>query len=357
MGLIKAPFFFFFSSVFLLLILISCQQTQNYSHYLCGDQENQRKLNFLFETLKKQDSSESRFIINFEIYRIMTSLNQSALLNAYFLEQVQWYPEDPCNGYYLNMIASYYQSRKMPQMAEIYYKRIVRNHPAIEANGQSIEQNALSHLSRICIHPDEKILYPSLLIEKYSTNEELAPIYSTLAKGYEELGDWSSAIQAWKKFLKSPYAGIQGEENLRRNISNKVRFYEYENKNWVSANLDTLVGEIRWAIRTKNDEAIERKMSKVDFFTLSWAEDEREAKENFLSGLSSFIRQPILFKAQAERTPNDKEAYWETSQWRWQIPRWYLYFRRIDFPADPSIHGKWEWAGIYFGEKPFKDTE
>ena len=24
---------------------------------------------------------------------------------------------------------------------------------------------------------------------------------------------------------------------------------------------------------------------------------------------------------------------------------------KVNFPADPEIHGRWEWAGIYFGEK------
>jgi len=23
----------------------------------------------------------------------------------------------------------------------------------------------------------------------------------------------------------------------------------------------------------------------------------------------------------------------------------------VNFPADPKVHGNWEWAGIYFGEK------
>jgi len=37
--------------------------------------------------------------------------------------------------------------------------------------------------------------------------------------------------------------------------------------------------------------------------------------------------------------------------WHQYLSTWYLYFRKIYFPADPEIHGRWEWAGIYYGEK------
>ena len=46
------------------------------------------------------------------------------------------------------------------------------------------------------------------------------------------------------------------------------------------------------------------------------------------------------------------EAYFRT--WGWSnryVTVWYLYFRKVNFPSDPSVHGRWEWAGIYFGEK------
>ncbi|MDR1596788.1 MAG: tetratricopeptide repeat protein, partial [Treponema sp.] len=45
------------------------------------------------------------------------------------------------------------------------------------------------------------------------------------------------------------------------------------------------------------------------------------------------------------------EAYLRTWGWSQYISTWYLYFRKINFPSDPEIHGRWEWAGIYYGEK------
>ncbi|MCI6442425.1 MAG: tetratricopeptide repeat protein, partial [Spirochaetia bacterium] len=45
------------------------------------------------------------------------------------------------------------------------------------------------------------------------------------------------------------------------------------------------------------------------------------------------------------------EAYLRTTGWSNYVNVWYLYFRKVNFPADPEIHGRWEWAGIYYGEK------
>jgi hypothetical protein len=47
------------------------------------------------------------------------------------------------------------------------------------------------------------------------------------------------------------------------------------------------------------------------------------------------------------------EATLKTTGWNFRPPIWYLYFRRVDFPADPEINGQWEWAGVYFGEKTY----
>ena len=55
---------------------------------------------------------------------------------------------------------------------------------------------------------------------------------------------------------------------------------------------------------------------------------------------------------------NAQEAYLETWGWSYyRIRTWYLYFRKVHFPADPEINGHWEWAGIYFGSKPFSGSE
>ena len=68
------------------------------------------------------------------------------------------------------------------------------------------------------------------------------------------------------------------------------------------------------------------------------------------------MEQRIHYNRDLDRDSNTREAYLRTWGWSYRIKTWYLYFRRVHFPADPEIHGQWEWAGIYFGEKPFAGT-
>ncbi len=344
----------FFAICFSFFSLFSCSNAPDYQAYLIGSEETQDKLKFLFETLSDQETSEGRFIINLEISRILINLKQNSLRNAYLLEQIQWYPDDFCNSFYLNIIADDYQSRKMPKMAEKYYKRIIRNYPPIINKGEELQTNVLEKLSEISSHPEERIHYSDLLLKLKPEDKKIAKTYYNLATAYETIGEWPTAISIWKKFLAAPQAGMEKEETLRKDISKKVRFYEYQPKDWAYRELDPLLAAIRSAISNRNNDAIKRNMSKIDFFTLSWGQDDQEANYKFVYDLATFIRRfPIKFNPKVERNANDTEAYWETYNWNYRIRTWYLYFQRIDFPADPSLHGKWEWAGIYFGEKPF----
>ena len=74
------------------------------------------------------------------------------------------------------------------------------------------------------------------------------------------------------------------------------------------------------------------------------------SKEEF--SMRSFMRgNAIHFNAKLDETSNPNEAYLRTWGWSPYISVWYLYFRKVNFPVDPEIHGRWEWAGIRFGEK------
>ena len=58
----------------------------------------------------------------------------------------------------------------------------------------------------------------------------------------------------------------------------------------------------------------------------------------------------IRYSSELDGASNPNEAYLRTWGWSTYVSVWYLYFRKVDFPIDPEIHGRWEWAGIYFGE-------
>lgn len=338
-----------------LLLLGSCKNHISYSHYCCGPQAVSKQLANLFSTLKKQESPESRFVINLEIYRILSELKENLRLNAFLLDYVNNNPTDPFNSYYLNLVATYFKNRKMYHMSEVYYKRIMRNHPAITIKDEPLQISALEGLTRFATTPIQRIDSANILLNQYGNKIDKAQIYHIQAQSYEQLGMYGNAINAWKNFLDSPYSGMQGEENIRANAKSFIRYYEYPNKDWAYSNLDTLLDTIQYAIINRNNARIKASMSKVNFFTLSWAQDSDEADRDFTSSLGTYMRRQISFEQRHKISPSEKEFYWETNNWSYHISTWFLYFRRIDFPADPSIHGKWEWAGIYFGKKPFNN--
>jgi len=47
---------------------------------------------------------------------------------------------------------------------------------------------------------------------------------------------------------------------------------------------------------------------------------------------------------------NSDEVFLRTWGWPVVVPVWHLYFRRVHFPADPAVHGRWEWVGVYYGD-------
>jgi hypothetical protein len=68
--------------------------------------------------------------------------------------------------------------------------------------------------------------------------------------------------------------------------------------------------------------------------------------------LSDFMRgNRIRYETELDAGSNANEAYLRTWGWSQYISVWYFYFRKINFPLDPEIHGRWEWAGVYYGEK------
>lgn len=59
----------------------------------------------------------------------------------------------------------------------------------------------------------------------------------------------------------------------------------------------------------------------------------------------------IRYNEEISADSGPTEAFLRTTGWNSYLTVWYLYFRKVNFPADPDIHGRWEWAGIYYGEK------
>ena len=90
----------------------------------------------------------------------------------------------------------------------------------------------------------------------------------------------------------------------------------------------------------------------VNFFAMSWRQVETDVNAQESFSMRSFMRgNRIRYSAELDPSSSPTEAYLRTTGWSNYVNVWYLYFRKVNFPADPEIHGRWEWAGIYYGEK------
>ena len=341
-------------SVFVLysVFVTSCAVTvKDYSFYIANTGEEKRELNDLFNLLKNEKaSSEQRFIVIDRIANILTQKGQQEKQILFLTDYVERHPIDPYDAFYLLLVAQTYEDKKEYPLAIHYYDRILKNYPDLLYRGRSVHFHCLTSLIKLVDIPEYKVEYYKELIARFSDRIDLGVTYYYLAKTYEKLGDWDLAIQADKKFLQYPDSEIPGLEDAHEKMKEKVAFY-YSDKSWTVPDLSTLIREIKRAIRLRSPRRLLKYKAGVNFFTKSWEQqtDSRKAK---IFDIGSFLRKSkIRVASKLDIDSNAREAYLKTTRWTYRIPTWYLYFRKIAFKADPEINGRWEWAGIYFGEK------
>ena len=103
---------------------------------------------------------------------------------------------------------------------------------------------------------------------------------------------------------------------------------------------------------TGDSRQLGRYQAKVNFFARSWGQGDLDNANLSIFSLSYFMQgNRIRYADKLDDSSNSTEAFLRTWGWHQYLSTWYLYFRKIYFPADPEIHGRWEWAGIYYGEK------
>jgi hypothetical protein len=124
-------------------------------------------------------------------------------------------------------------------------------------------------------------------------------------------------------------------------------------KNWTFDNLQSLLSTIQTALDEGNVRMVWSYRAKVNFFARSWAQQEGDDAGTAEFNLTTYqTANKIRYAPSLELGSNANEAYLRTSGWSTMFtPVWYFYFRKIYFPLDPEIHGRWEWAGIYYGER------
>lgn len=334
------------------LLLAGCGFSQNY--FVAGLGSQKPVVSQMFKGVEdKSSSAERRFVYIQEIVKALRSQNQAAKLNLFLTDYVAKHKKDDYNAYYLYIVAEDYLNSKAIPFAISYFDQILENYPDLLVHGTSIHYLCLSQLIKIAKDPRQRVTYYKEIISRFSDKIQKGPTYYNLGKTYAELGEWDLEIQAYKNFLALPNPNVPNVPSARSQVSYIIDMYDYPDKTWAMSDLNSLVDAIRYAIYSRNTRLLARYRAKVGFFARSWESESMPVDQEFLNDFDVFMNAQVYASSTLDIDSNSKEAYLRTGGWSYRIETWYLYFRKINFPEDPDVQGKWEWAGIYFGEKPF----
>jgi len=346
-----------------LLIMSSCSQlsevytkrvSQIDPYYITGSEEDRERFLELFRLLKTEEpGSEGELAVTREIAANFARLKDYDRLIHFLSAKTINNQSDPYNGYYLLMVAYAYMQQNSEPIAALYFDLIIKNYPDLIINGESIHFVCLTHLIKLNKNPERQVWYYRELISRSPEKIDLGAAYFSLAQACEDIGDWNSAIAAYTNYL--PYAGtiIPGFPNAEQYARQQVDFSKSV-KDWTFESLPALRTAVQNALDSGNSRALTRYMSKVNFFARSWGQTETDetGMVDFSFNLTEFMyNNRIRYAANLDASSNAIEAFLRTNGWSRYLPTWYLYFRKIYFPQDPEIHGRWEWAGVYYGEK------
>jgi len=321
------------------------------SYYITGSRENREQLGDLFKLLyDDNNSAESTFAVAREIANNFARNKEYSKLIHFLSERTVKFPDDPYNSYYLLMIAYAYMQQEALPVAALYFDLIVKNYPDLTINGESIHLACLNHLIDLSDNQEQRVWYYRELISRFSPNIDMGIAWFMLGQTYEHTGDWNSALQAYTQYLLHAGSIIPGFPNAYDYARQQVDFNN-SLKNWTYESLPALLSAIQNALDDANTYQLRRIQAQVNFFTRSWGQIESDDPRVADFSLSDFMQgNTIHYADKLDASSNSTEAFLKT--WGWaQISTWYLYFRKIYFPSDPEIHGRWEWAGVYYGEK------
>lgn len=309
----------------------------------------------LHSLLQRPDlTNETRYAVVNRIANNMLSIKDYASLICFLTDWVEKHPEDSYNAYWLLMTAYAYLENDAEPVAEYYFERIINNYNDLMVQGKSIHFICLQHLIQISESPANRITYFNQLISRFPNNVSTTELFYRLALEYEKEGEWKQAIRSFTQYLDQDDAAtlqIAGYPNAYLSTKQLIDFSN-SSKDWTFETLDALVNAVKRGISSYNYRALDKYKSKVNFFAMSWRQVETDVNAQESFSMRSFMRgNRIRYSAELDPSSSPTEAYLRTTGWSNYVNVWYLYFRKVNFPADPEIHGRWEWAGIYYGEK------
>ena len=335
----------FFAVCVYILFAFSCTQESSIS-------KNQKELFTLLEE-EKTNPQTSFSIIN-QITDSFRYQNDNQNLILFLTDFVEKNPENPYNAYWLLLTAYTYMQENAFSVAEYYFDRIIQNYDDLLVKGKSVHILCLQNLIQISTSSDNRIYYFNQLITRFPDEVNITELYMRQAIEYEKIGDWEQALNTYSLFLERPdattiqIAGIPDAYNRAR----KLIDFNNSPKDWTFESLESLEKAVKNAIARYSSTLLDKYRSKVNFFAMSWKQEETDTNSQKNFSMKDYMRgNRIRYSAKLDESSNPNEAYLRTTGWSQYINVWYLYFRKVNFPLDPEIHGRWEWAGIYFGEK------
>ena len=258
---------------------------------------------------------------------------------------------NPYGAWYLFTTAYAYEQAGSAPMAAIYYDRALANYPDSAVDGRSIHRECLSRLIAIVDAPERRIGYYKDLMSRFPAESSDGSNLFLLAREYERVGDWELAVRTYAEFLPFFGTAVPGYPEAFSYARKIVDIYNSP-KDWAFGDLQALVAKVRTALEAGDAYRLRSYRAKVNFFASGWQGDEADSSARALFDFGEFMSGSRVSAApELDPSSNRREAYLKTWGWTDKIPTWYVCFRKIYCPADPDIHGAWEWAGIYFGER------
>ena len=326
-------------------------------YFIGGTSEERETLTELFTLLATEtENSREKMAIIREIANIYLRQGEFNKLINFLGGRVHQYPDDPYNAYYLFMIAFAHQQLEAYPVAAMFFDMIVKNYTDLEIQGRSIHLASLKQLVSLVTDPRQRVWYYEELLSRFGDQIDSGPIYFMLGQAYEGIGEWDSAIRAYTRFLANsiPGSGVPGFPDAHSYARRMVDFSNSA-QDWTFESLDALASAIRSALNAGAPWRLLRYHAKANFFTRTWENEDSAVggtAGHAVFNLADFMRgNRIRYAYHLDINSSGNEAFLRTWGWSLHLPTWYLYFRRIHFPPNPEMHGRWEWAGIFYGER------
>ncbi|MDR3356536.1 MAG: tetratricopeptide repeat protein [Spirochaetaceae bacterium] len=312
---------------------------------------NNEVLGQLFDLLSQEEDEDAvRFSIVREIANEYGRTGDYGRLINFLSGWVDGHPGDPFNTYYLFMTAHAYLKEDAAPVAALYFGMIVKNYPDLVVKGESIHRVCLQQLINLEERPERKIWCYEELLSRFPEQENMGVSWFMLGRTYEEVGDWARAISAYTQFIRYYGTVVPGFPSAYAYAKQMVDFNN-STKNWTFESLDALVATIKRDLDEGNTWRLWQYRARVNFFARSWVQADSDDSGMAEFNLSSFRAGKLHYADSLSEGSNSNEAYLRTWGWSHFTPIWYFYLRKIYFPLDPDIHGRWEWAGVYYGER------